>query len=352
MESEGPVKRTVKELAGLLGCSFSGDGSSVVSGVAPLEEAGPGDVTFVSDRRNLKLLGKTNATAVIMKDSDFFRKAGAGFTLILAGNPQLAFGEAVKIFRPAPCPAPGIDARAAVHPGARLGEGVSVQAFAVVEDGAQVSDGVVLYPGVYVGRDARIGEDTVVYSGAAVREGCVIGKRVIIHCNAVIGSDGFGYAREGGTYFKIPQAGIVRVSDDVEIGACSTIDRATLGETVIGRGVKIDNLVQVAHNVSIGEDTVIAAQTGIAGSTTIGRGVQFGGQAGVAGHIKIGDEVLVGAKAGVTGDLPGGAAFSGFPAIEQRQWLRAQNLYAKLPEIKKRIVELEKVLKALEEKGS
>lgn len=350
MASEGPVKKSVKELAGLLGGVFSGDGSQVISGVASLEGALEGDVTFVSDRRGLKLLAATKASAVIVKDSGLFRKAGAGLNLILVTNPPLAFAGVIGIFRPPFRPAPGIDSKAAVHPGAVIGEGVSIQAFAVVEDGAQVGDRVVLYPGVYVGRGASIGEDTVIHAGAAVREKCVVGRRVIVHCNAVIGSDGFGYARDGDAYRKIPQTGIVRVSDDVEIGACATIDRATLGETVVGRGTKIDNLVQVAHNVTIGENTVIAAQTGIAGSTTIGSGVQFGGQVGVAGHIKIGDGSLVGAKSGVVHDVPDVSAFSGIPAIEHRRWLKAQNLYAKLPEIKKKIEELEKILNGLEEK--
>ncbi len=350
MASEGPVKKSVKELAELLGGGFSGDGSEVISGVASLADALKGDVTFVSGGRNLKLLSETRASAVIVKDSGFFRKAGSGLNLILVPNPPLAFAEVIGIFRPAFRPAPGIDPKAAVHPGAVIGEGVSIQAFSVVEEGAEVGGGVILYPGVYVGRGASIGGDTVIYPGAAVMERCVVGSRVIIHCNAVIGSDGFGYARDGDAYRKIPQTGIVRVCDDVEIGACATIDRATLGETVVGRGTKIDNLVQVAHNVRIGEDTVIAAQTGIAGSTIIGSGVQFGGQAGVAGHIKIGDRSVVGAKSGVARDIPAASVFSGFPAIPHGQWLRAQNLYAKLPELKKKIEELEKIVRGLEEK--
>ena len=236
-----------------------------------------------------------------------------------------------------------------MHPGAKIGKGVSIQSFCVVEDGSEIGDGTVLYPGVCIGKGALVGAGCVLYQGVVIREGCRIGDNVIIHCNSVVGSDGFGYARDGAKYVKVPQRGIVILADDVELGACVTVDRATIGETVIGRGTKIDNLVQIAHNVKIGEDTVIVAQAGIAGSTRVGSRAQLGGQVGVAGHITIGDEVGVGAQSGVTGDLPSRGVFSGMPAIPHGEWLRAAVVFPKLPELKKKIAELEKRLAELEE---
>jgi len=269
--------------------------------------------------------------------------------LLLARNPQLAFVKAVEALSPQVKVEAGISPRAEVHASASIGTGVSIQSFCVVEDGAQVGEGTVLYPGVYIGRGAKIGNNCVLYQGVVIREGCRVGDRVIIHCNSVVGSDGFGYVRDRAAYAKVPQKGIVRIEDDVELGACVTVDRATLGETVIGRGTKIDNLVQIAHNVRIGEDTVIVAQAGIAGSTKIGSRVQLGGQVGVAGHITIGDEVGVGAQSGVTGSLPSQGVFSGMPAIPHGEWLRAQSVFPKMPELKKKIAELERRLNELEE---
>ncbi len=254
------------------------------------------------------------------------------------------------VWPPPVLPPPGVHPKAEVAEKAILGKDVSVGAFSVIESGAIIGDHAVIFPGVYIGTDALVGEDTVLYSGVSVREGCVIGKRVIIHCNSVIGSDGFGYGFDGARYFKIPQRGIVRIEDDVEIGACVTVDRAALGETIIGRGTKIDNLVQVAHNVKIGEHTVITAQVGIAGSTSVGSYAQLGGQAGLAGHITVGDRVTVAAKSGVTKDISDGRTVSGFPAISHAEWLRAQTVFPRLPEIKKTVQELLERIEALERK--
>lgn len=326
----------------------AGNADAVIEDVAAIDAAGPGEITFLADRANAKLLKSTKASAVIVKEGEY--EETSGLNLVLVKNPQIAFAALLEVFRPGYLPGPGVHPLAAVHAGARLGEGVSIQAFAVVEDGASIGKGAVLFPGVYIGKDAEIGEAAVIYSNVSVREGCKVGARVVIHCNSVIGSDGFGYAWEGGRYFKLPQRGIVRVEDDVEIGACVTVDRAALGETVIGRGSKIDNLVQIAHNVRIGDNAIIVAQAGIAGSTRVGSRVQIGGQVGIVGHIDIGDGVMIGAKSGVSADLPSGGVFSGIPAIPHGEWLRAQSIYAKLPELKKKILELEKRLKALEEK--
>ncbi|MDO8427458.1 MAG: UDP-3-O-(3-hydroxymyristoyl)glucosamine N-acyltransferase, partial [Deltaproteobacteria bacterium] len=277
--------------------------------------------------------------------------AGEGRNFIIVKNPQLAFAKLIDLFRPAKLPVPGIHPKAEVHPGARIGKDASIQAFVVVEDGADIGARSILFPNVYVGRNASVGEGSILYPGVAVREDCIVGSRVIIHCNAVVGSDGFGYARDKKAYHKIPQRGIVRIGDDCEIGACATIDRATLGATVIGRGTKIDNLVQIAHNVLVGEDSIMAAQTGIAGSAKIGNCTQFGGQVGVVGHIEVGDNAMVGAKSGVTNSVPQGAAVSGIPAIPHGEWLRSAAIFGKLPELKKRIAELEKRVKELEDNG-
>ncbi|MBI2413710.1 MAG: UDP-3-O-(3-hydroxymyristoyl)glucosamine N-acyltransferase [Deltaproteobacteria bacterium] len=341
------TEKTLDELASLIGGRVAGNGNEVIRSVASIEDAGPGDITFVSERKYARLLKTTRASAVITRAKD----APEGLNLLLVDNPVAAFSQVLDIFRPAVAPPPGIDPRAFVHPKAKVGKGVSIHPFAYIGEGAEIGDNAVLYPGVYVGPGAIIGEGSTLYSGAAVREGCVVGKRVILHCNAVVGSDGFGYSKEGAAYKKIPQRGIVRINDDAEIGACVTIDRATVGETVVGRGTKIDNLVQVAHNVNIGEDAVIAAQTGIAGSTRIGSRVQFGGQVGVTGHIEVGSDVMVGAKSGVINDVAARSVVSGIPAINHADWLKAEAIFGKLPELKKKLGELEKRLRELEEKA-
>jgi len=338
------ANKSLEELAALAGGSVKGDGKAVITGFASLEDAGPGDIAFAAEKKYFNLAKASKASAVIAAS-----EIEGVENLLLARNPQLAFVKVVEALSPDDRPSPGVSARADVHPGAKIGKGVSIQSFCVVEDGAEIGDGTVLYPGVCIGKGARVGFGCVIYQGVVVREGCVVGNNVIIHCNSVVGSDGFGYAREGARYVKVPQRGIVKIGDDVELGACVTVDRATLGETVIGRGTKIDNLVQIAHNVKIGEDTVIVAQAGIAGSTKIGSRSQIGGQVGVAGHITIGDEVGVGAQSGVTGSLPSRGVFSGMPAIPHGEWLRAAALFSKLPELKKRISELEKRLLELED---
>jgi UDP-3-O-[3-hydroxymyristoyl] glucosamine N-acyltransferase len=336
--------KTLEELAALTGASVKGDGKAVITGFASLEDAGAGDIAFAAEKKYFALALASKASAIIAAS-----EIEGVENLLLAKNPQLAFVKAVEALSPKHRPAPGISPRAEVHPLARIGAGASIQSFCVVEEGAQIGPGTVLYPGVYIGIGAKIGSNCVLYQGVAIREGCVIGDRVIIHCNSVVGSDGFGYVRDRAAYVKVPQKGIVRIGDDVELGACVTVDRATMGETVIGRGTKIDNLVQIAHNVKIGEDTVIVAQAGIAGSARVGSRVQLGGQVGVAGHITIGDEVGVGAQSGVAGDLPPRGVFSGMPAIPHGQWLRAQSVFSKMPELKKKIAELERRLKELEE---
>ena len=342
-----PADKTLAEIAAIVGGTVRGDENAVIRGVASFEEAREGEITFVTDKKYLKKIGSCRASALIVSDPT----AGSGaraIGLIIVRNPMLAFARLMSVFKPMTLPEAGISLAASIHPGASIGKGVSIQPFVVIEEGARIGDKAVLYAGACVGRGAVIGADTILYQGVVVREGCIVGERVIIHCNSVIGSDGFGYTQDAGRYVKIPQTGIVRIEDDVEIGACVTIDRATLGETVIGRGTKIDNLVQIAHNVRIGSDTVIVAQVGIAGSSSVGSRVQIGGQVGVAGHIEIGDDVMIGAQSGITGDVAPKRVVSGYPAIPHTDWLRAAASFEKLPEMRKKLSELEKRLAGLE----
>jgi len=340
------ARKSLAELASFVGGKVSGDGDVVITGVASLEDADEGDITFLANPKYMPMLATTKASAIIASPdiTDSIR----GRNCLIVKNPYLVFARILTLFTP---PTPfykGIHPKAELHPNAVIGSSPSISPFVYIGEGARLGDRVTLFPGVYIGRDVTIGDDTIIYSNVSIREGCWIGNRVIIHCNSVIGSDGFGFAKDGNKLYKIPQVGIVRVEDDVEIGACVTVDRATLGETVIRRGTKIDNLVQIAHNVEIGEDSTIVAQVGISGSTRIGNRVTLAGQVGVVGHIEIGDDVMVGGQSGVRKDLPPKQAFSGTPAIPHRDWLRAQGIFSKLPEMRKTLLELEERVKGLE----
>jgi UDP-3-O-[3-hydroxymyristoyl] glucosamine N-acyltransferase len=307
--------------------------------MAPVEEAGPGQVTFLSNPKYATQARETKAAAVIAKE----RIPGARCAFLLSPNPYHAFACALELFHPPARPAPGISPMASVHPGASLGKDVSIGPFVVVEDGAIVGDRVSLYAGAYVGREAIVGEETLIYPHVTLYQGVRVGRRVILHAGCVIGSDGFGFAPSAEGYRKIPQVGIVEIGDDVEIGANTTIDRAAMGVTRIGRGTKLDNLIQVGHNVTIGTDTVIAAQAGISGSCRIGNRVMIGGQAGLAGHLEVGDGVMLGAKTGVAGSLgtAESTAWSGTPAMPHKTWLRMVTLLPSLPELFRRVKRLE-----------
>lgn len=350
--SENRKKITLGELAALVGGSLEGDPSIEVGGIASLEEAQEGEISFLAEMKNVSRLEKTQATAIIAPcQLPPFPKP-----VIRTPNPYLAFVKVQVFFAHKPYLPLGIDSRACVCPGAEIGKDVSIYPYVYIGEESKIGDRVVLYPGVYVGPKVQLGEDSILYPNVVVMERCLIGKRVIIHAGTIIGSDGFGFVLEENRHIKIPQVGIVQVDDDVEIGANCTIDRATMGKTWIKRGVKTDNLVHIAHNVVIGEDTLLVAQVGIAGSTKIGNRVALGGQVGVVGHITIGDDVKVGAQSGVAQDVPAGQIISGTPAIPHRDWLRAQAVFSKLPEIKriisaleKRIVDLEEIIK--EKKG-
>jgi UDP-3-O-[3-hydroxymyristoyl] glucosamine N-acyltransferase len=328
----------LSELAARIGAVLQG-ADVEVRGIAPVEEAGPGQVTFLSNPRYARLARETKASALIAREP----LAGAACAFLLSPNPYLSYACAVELFHPPVRPAAGVSPLACVHPAASVGRDVSIGPFVVVEEGAVVGDRASLYAGVYVGRGATVGEDGVLYPRVTLYEGVRVGKRAILHAGCVIGSDGFGFAPSPQGYRKIPQVGIVEIGDDVEIGANTTIDRAAMGVTRIGRGTKLDNLIQVAHNVAIGTDTVIAAQTGIAGSSRVGNRVMIGGQAGLAGHIEVGDGVMLGAQAGVAGSIGAAEspAWSGTPAVPHRTWLKMSTLLPRLPELFRRVKRLE-----------
>jgi len=331
---------TAGEIAARVRGTVEGDPSVELRGVAGLAEAGEGDLSFLANARYARLLGDTKASAVVV-GTDW--KGAAPCALIRVRSADAAFAEAAAmIVPPDPGPEPGIHRSAVVAPDAALGRDVTIGPQCVVGPGASIGDGTVLAALCFVGARAVIGRDCLLHPLASVRERCRLGDRVILHNGAVIGSDGFGYIREPSGWRKIPQVGIVEVGDDVEIGANTTVDRARFGKTVIGRGVKLDNLVQVAHNVRIGDHTAMAAQVGISGSSSLGANVQVGGQAGMAGHIHVGEGCVLAAKAGVTKDIPPGSFVSGFPAVPHRDDMRNQAMIARLPELRGRVERLER----------
>jgi UDP-3-O-[3-hydroxymyristoyl] glucosamine N-acyltransferase len=328
----------LRELAARLGCELRGDGELEIRGVAGLDEAGPGELSFLANPRYADKLEATRAAAVVIAPGH-----ETALPCLVSDNPYLTFARAVALVRPEPGPAPGVHPSAQLHPSAVLGEGVHVGALSVVGAGVRLGARSVLHPQVVLYEGVEIGEDCVLHAGVSVRERCRLGSRVVVQNGAVIGADGFGFARDAdGRYQKFPQVGIVVIEDDVEIGALSAIDRAALGETRIGRGTKLDNLVQVGHSVTIGEDAVLAGQVGIAGSTRIGRRVTLAGQVGVAGHLEIGDGVIATAQTGIPSSVEPGTVVSGYPAIENRAWLKSSAVFAKLPELQRRLRALER----------
>ena len=319
---------TLDELARLVGGTVTGDGKTVIRAVNGLKEAGPGDITFLANAKYAPLLAQTKASAVILAEG-----TPSPIPTLAVRNPDLAFGKVAEHLNGgARRPPAGIHPSAVVSPAARLGRNVFIGAGTVVEDGASIGDNAVLVAQVYVGRDASLGPDVLLYPQVVVRERCQVGARVIVHSGTVIGSDGFGYATDRGVHHKIPQVGIVVVEDDVELGANVTVDRARFGRTVIGRGSKIDNLVQIGHNVVLGQGCLLVAQAGVAGSTRLGNYVALAGQAGVVGHLDLGDGAIVTAQTGVTKDVPPKGVVSGSPALDRRTHLKELAALSKLPE--------------------
>ncbi len=330
--------RTLRELAEYLGGKVIGDETVAVNGLAPLENAGPDKITFLANPKYAAKVATTGAGGVLMAPGG----ERYGRSVIELANPYLGFAKLLTLFYTAPHPDLGVSPQACVAADARLGEGVSVYPGASIGSGVVIGSRCVVHPGAVIYAGVTIGNDTVIHANAVIRERCRIGSRCIIQPGAVIGSDGFGYAPDGTGYYRIPQIGIVVLEDDVEIGANTTIDRAALETTLVRRGTKLDNLVQVAHNCQIGEDCMIVSQVGISGSAKIGNHVTLGGQVGVAGHLSIADDTMIGAQSGVPGTIPASGIFSGSPVMPHKEWLRAMAVVPKLPELKKRITELEK----------
>jgi UDP-3-O-[3-hydroxymyristoyl] glucosamine N-acyltransferase len=348
----GRVPIRLGKLAEALGAELEGDPERTVSGVAPLETAGPDDVAFVSDARH-QAAARGSRAGAFLAPRDMTDLPGA---ILRTPTPRLAFVELLALFHPPEPVVPGIDPSAVVSREARVDPGAAVGALAVVEAGAVVGARTRLHPLVYVGAGVLIGEDCVLYPHVVVRDGVRLGNRVIVHPGAVLGADGFGYQADGTAHRKIPQVGGVVVEDDVEIGANTTIDRSTLGDTIVRRGAKIDNLVMIAHNVEVGEDTILAAQVGIAGSSRIGRGVVLTGQVGVADHVSIGDGAVALAQSGIAFDVPAGEKVMGYPARSTSLGWRIVVAEKQLPELVRRVRQLERRIEELEsrlgERGS
>jgi UDP-3-O-[3-hydroxymyristoyl] glucosamine N-acyltransferase len=337
---------TLDELARLVGGKVTGDGKTVIRAVNGLREAGPGDITFLANSKYSPLLSSTKASAVIVAEG-----TASPIPALSVRNPDLAFGKVAEHLNGAAGrPPAGIHPTAVVSSKAAIGKNVFIGAGTVVGDGASVGDNSVLHPQVYVGADAVIGPDSLIYPQVVVRERCRIGARVILHSGTVIGSDGFGYATDKGVHHKIPQVGIVVVEDDVELGANVTVDRARFGRTVIGKGTKIDNLVQIGHNVVLGQGCLLVSQAGIAGSTRLGNYVVMAGQSGLIGHLDIGDGAIITAQSGLTKDVPAGAVMSGSPASDRRTHLKELAALSKLPEVLQEIRKLRQEIEELRKK--
>lgn len=341
--------RSLTELATLLEGDVHGDPYVVITGVASIEDARPGEITFAADVKKVEEALASQASAVIVP------RKGLPETLskacLAVDNPRLAFAKVLEVFTPRYLFAQGIHPTAVVSPEAEIGSQATVMAHAVIEAGARIGQRAVIYPGVYIGNDVEIGDDVVLHANVVLREQVKLGSRVIVHAGTVIGADGFGYVPAGGRQYKVPQIGIVEVEDDVEIGANTTIDRATCGVTRVGKGSKIDNLVQVGHNVQIGENCLLVAQSGVAGSSILENRVTLAGKAGVAGHLKVGSDSVVAANSIVAGDLPPGSYVFGIPARPHHEEMRVKAAAQRLPDMVKNVRDLGKRVEALEGKG-
>jgi UDP-3-O-[3-hydroxymyristoyl] glucosamine N-acyltransferase len=334
----------LRDLADRLHCRLEGDGESDILRVAGLEQAGPGDLTFLANPRYAEAARATRATAIILAED----AAPAPCAMLRAAHPYRAFAEALALFGRDERPPAGVHPSAVVAPDARIGRDVAIGPLVVVGSKAVIGDRVVLHPHVVVGPEAQIGDDTILHARVSVRDRSIVGAHVIVQDGAVIGSDGFGFVTDNeGVHHKIPQQSHVVIEDDVEIGANTTIDRPAVGETRIRRGTKIDNLVQIAHGVQVGEYTLLAAQVGIAGSSKIGSHVVLAGQVGVAGHLDIGDKVRATAQTGIPNSVEAGAFISGYPAIDNRDWLKSSAIFRSLPELRRRVADLEARLAAM-----
>jgi UDP-3-O-[3-hydroxymyristoyl] glucosamine N-acyltransferase len=336
----------LSQIARIIGCRINGNENVEISRVAGIEEAGPGDLTFVSNRKYIRHIKNTRASAIILGEDI----PSVEIPSLRTDDPYLAFARAIEIFYTPPQPEAGIHPTAVVAKDAEIGKRVSIGAYVVVGKGCKIGDDAALYPHVVLYPNVMVGDRSILHSSVIVREDCHIGNNVILQNGAVIGSDGLGFApMKDGTFYKICQTGRVVIEDDVEIGSNTTIDRAAVGDTVIRRGAKLDNLVQIGHGAQVGEHSILAAQVGLAGSTRLGQGVWVGGQVGFAGHLVVGDRAVITAQSGTSHDVPPGAVISGSPAFENSAWLRSTAAFSKLPSLARKVRDLEKEIQHLKE---
>lgn len=335
----------LSELAARLECTVEGDGDIDIKRVAAIEDAGPGELTFFANPKYADALKRTLASAVIAAPA----VSGIPCAVLRTPEPYVTFARALGLFASTSRPPAGIHRLALVEPGAVVAADASIGPFVVVSDGARIGARTILYPHVSVGRDAEIGADCVIHAHVSIRERVTLGDRVVLQDGVVIGADGYGFARRrDGTHEKIPQVGRVVIEDDVEIGANTTVDRPAVGETRIGAGSKIDNLVQIAHGVQVGRNVLLAAQVGVAGSSVIEDQVTLAGQVGVAGHLTIGKGTIATAQTGIPNSVDPGSFISGYPAIPNRDWLKSSAVFRKLPELRRLLADLERRIVELE----
>lgn len=333
---------TANQIAALVGGAVEGDGNVAVSTIAKIEEGKPGAISFLANPKYTHYIYNTCSSIVLVK-RDFVPEQPVNATLIRVDDPYATVAKLLEMVSAMMTQHPvGVESPSYISEGVAVPEGAYIGAFAYIGANVTLGKNVKIYPQAYIGANVSIGDDTVVYPGVKIYHNCVVGAGCILHAGVVIGADGFGFAPVDGHYNKIPQIGNVVIEDNVEIGANTTVDRATMGSTVIRRGVKLDNLIQVAHNCEVGHDTVMAAQAGVAGSTKIGSNCMIGGQVGFAGHINIGDRVNIGAQSGVPHDVPAGRSIMGYPATDARDFMRQASAVRTLPELYKRVSKLEK----------
>jgi len=336
---------SLRDLAARLGCEVHGKGDIEITGVAGMEQAGPSEITFLANPKYAPKAKHSQAAAILV--SEPLQQPTP--ISVVSKNPYVDFARALALFYQPPRPKPGIHPQASIAPTANIGDGASIGAYAVIGEHVSIGRNAVLHPHVVIYEGAQIGDDFYAHSHSVVREYCRIGHRVILQNGVVVGGDGYGFAKTSvGTHLKIVQSGVTVIEDDVEIQSLTSVDRATVGETRVKRGAKIDSLVQVGHACVVGEDNIICAQTGLAGSSILGKNVLLAGQVGISGHLTIHDNAVVYAQSGVGGDVKDGAVISGSPAFDSREWLRAITAFPKLPELLKTVRQLEQRLEQLE----
>ena len=339
----------LREIAARLDCALAGSGDIEITGVAGMEHAAPGELTFLANPKYAHKVKHTRAGAILVSEPERDVSGPPGLAKLVSANPYLDFARALELFYRPPRPAPGVHPLAFVAESAVVGEGASIGPFAAVGERVRIGRRAVLHPHAVIYEGARIGDDFLAHSHAVVREFCQIGNRVILQNGVVVGGDGFGFAkRADGTHYKIVQSGVTVIEDDVEVQTLTSVDRATVGETRIKRGAKIDSLVQIGHACVVGEDNIICAQTGLAGSSILERNVLLAGQVGVSGHLTEHDDAIVYAQSGIGGDVPAGARLSGSPAFAANEWLRAITAFPKLPALLKNVRDLKKRIERLE----